>query len=69
MIVKYTQDIVTKLSEIRKKRGITQDELGEIMETQKSNISRLEKCIHSPTLRMLEKYAHAIGVELVMSVK
>lgn len=50
----------------RKKAHMTQEEVAESMQTQKSNISRLENpSAHmSPNLRTLKKYAEAVGCQL-----
>ena len=55
-----------KLIGLRKKAGLTQEELAKRLHTQKSNISRLEN-VHSkisPKLSTIEAYARAAGFEL-----
>ncbi len=55
-----------KLIGLRKKAGLTQEELAKILHTQKSNISRLEN-VHSkisPKLSTIEEYAKAVGFKL-----
>lgn len=49
------------LKNIRRSRFITQNEVAIKMGTTKSNISRLEKSVHSPTLRTFNQYINAIG--------
>ena len=55
-----------KLITMRKKAGLTQEKLADIMGTKKSNISRLEsfKSSMSPRLETLINYAKATGHEL-----
>jgi len=55
-----------KLIGLRKKAGLTQEELAKKLKTQKSNISRLENVNSkiSPKLSTIEDYARAIGFEL-----
>ncbi|KPA09170.1 XRE family transcriptional regulator [Candidatus Magnetomorum sp. HK-1] len=55
-----------KLIGLRKKAGLTQEELAKKLHTQKSNISRLENVNSkiSPKLSTIEDYAKAIGFEL-----
>ena len=55
-----------KLVNLRKRAGFTQEDLAEIMHTQKSNISRLESVNSksSPKLSTLEDYAKAVGYKL-----
>ncbi|MGK7944290.1 MAG: helix-turn-helix domain-containing protein [Microcystaceae cyanobacterium] len=56
-------DLRKKLINIRKEAGLTQEELAEILNTQKSNISRLENVnsSFSPKLSTIEEYAEAVG--------
>ena len=55
-----------KLISIRKKAGLTQEELAKKLHTQKSNISRLENVNSkiSPKLSTIEEYAKAVGFKL-----
>ena len=55
-----------KLIGIRKKAGLTQEELAKRLHTQKSNISRLENANStiSPKLSTIEGYAKAVGFKL-----
>jgi len=62
--------VMELLKNIRRSRFVTQSEIAIKMGTSKSNISRLEKNIHSPTLRTLKQYLEAIGgVELQIVFK
>ena len=58
-----------KLIALRKEAGLTQEELAEILHTQKSNISRLENVNSktSPKLSTIEDYAKAIGYKVKIS--
>ena len=55
-----------KLIELRKRAGLTQEELAHLLNTQKSNISRLENAAtsNSPKLSTIEQYAHAVGYDV-----
>ena len=55
-----------KLIALRKEAGLTQEELAEILHTQKSNISRLENVNSktSPKLSTIEEYAKAMGYKV-----
>ena len=55
-----------KLISLRQKAGFTQEQLADILHTQKSNISRLENVNSStsPKLSTIEEYAHAIGYDI-----
>lgn len=59
-------EIKKKLIAMRKKAGLTQEKLADIMGTKKSNISRLEsfKSENSPRISTLMEYAKATGHEL-----
>lgn len=58
-----TYTLRKKLIELRQKSGLTQEELADILRTQKSNISRLENVdsTSSPKLSTIEEYAKAMG--------
>ncbi|MBA3989177.1 MAG: transcriptional regulator [Idiomarina sp.] len=56
--------LIDKLLEMRSSAGLTQEQVAEIMHTQKSNISRLEKGNANPSWSTLLKYARACGFEL-----
>lgn len=58
------------LRNLRRSMDIKQSEVAAKMGTSKSNISRLEKNLHSPTLRTLKQYLNALGgVELQIVFK
>ncbi len=59
-------ELKKKLIAMRKKAGLTQEKLANIMGTKKSNISRLEsfKSENSPRISTLMEYAKATGHEL-----
>jgi predicted XRE-type DNA-binding protein len=52
-----------QLLALRKKAGLTQEQIAEIMHTKKSNISRLESVntTFSPKLSTIEEYVKATG--------
>lgn len=57
-------DLIDKLLSMRTKAGLTQEQLAERMQTQKSNVSRLENGNTNLSWSTLLKYAHACGFEL-----
>lgn len=69
MIISESRDVINALSSIRVERSLRQSDIDGIMGTSKSSISRLEKHVHSPTLRMLFRYADVLSVELEFRVK
>jgi len=55
-----------ELIKLRLKEGKTQEQVAELMGTQKSNISRLEcgENVSFPTLATIAKYANALGYKV-----
>ncbi|MDJ0614440.1 MAG: helix-turn-helix domain-containing protein [Rhizobiaceae bacterium] len=55
-----------KMIAMRKKAGLTQEQMAELLGTKKSNISRLESIGSdiSPRLSTLEQYAQALGYSI-----
>ena len=61
--------LIDTLLSMRKKSGLTQDEIAKRMGTQKGNISRLERGSSNPSWKTLQNYAQACGFEIFMKVK
>jgi transcriptional regulator with XRE-family HTH domain len=61
--------LIHTLLSMRKKSGLTQDEVAKRMGTQKGNISRLEKGSSNPSWKTIQNYAHACGFEISMKIK
>ena len=57
---KLVEDII----EIRKKENISQAELAEMTGNSQQAISRFEKKIHSPSLKLFANIVNALGYEL-----
>jgi len=55
-----------KLIALRQKAGLTQEQIADVLHTQKSNISRLENAnsVNSPKLSTIEQYADAVGYDV-----
>ncbi len=62
-------EVIDTLLTMRKKSGLTQEDVARRMGTQKSNISRLEKGSVNPSWKTLQNYAHACGFEISMKVQ
>ncbi|NLY64697.1 MAG: helix-turn-helix transcriptional regulator [Alcaligenaceae bacterium] len=58
--------LINQLLTMRTQAGLTQEEVAKRMQTQKSNISRLECGNTNPSWHTLVKYAHACGFELTL---
>ena len=61
--------LIDTLLSMRKKSGLTQDEIAKKMGTQKGNISRLEKGSTNPSWKTIQNYAHACGFKISMKIK
>ncbi len=66
LALKPAYELRKKLIEIRQKAGLTQEQVADLLHTQKSNISRLENATtpNSPKLSTIEQYAHAVGYDV-----
>jgi len=58
--------LIDQLLSMRTTAGLTQEQVAERMQTQKSNVSRLERGNSNPSWSTLLKYAHACGYELTI---
>ncbi|KAA0910536.1 helix-turn-helix domain-containing protein [Pusillimonas sp. ANT_WB101] len=56
--------LIDQLIAMRSQAGLTQEQVAVRMNTQKSNISRLERGNGNPSWATLVKYAHACGFSL-----
>ena len=61
--------LIDSLLSMRKRAGLTQEEIAKKMGTQKGNVSRLEKGRGNPGWKTLQNYAHACGFEISMKIK
>lgn len=52
-----------RLKELRKNKKLTQGKLAELIDTEESHISALERGLHFPTYNNLEKIAKVLDVE------
>ena len=57
------------LRQAREEAGLTQEEVAQRLDTQKSAISRIENHAEDIRLSTLEKYARAIGKRLHLAVR
>ena len=53
-----------RIKELRKSKGLSQEELAERAETSPNYLSRMERGTENPTLDMLIKLANALEVEM-----
>lgn len=59
------QIVITNIRRIRKKRGLTQEELAELCDTSVSYIGLLEIGKNIPKLSTIEKIANALDVDYI----
>lgn len=57
------RELLARLGQVRQRAGKTQESVAKKMGTSKSNVSRLEKNTHSPTLGTLIEYVQALGYQ------
>lgn len=53
-----------RIKELRKRRGLSQDDVAEKADTSPNYLSRMERGTENPTLDMLIKISHALSVDL-----
>lgn len=53
-----------RIKELRKNKGLSQEQLAEKAETSQNYLSRMERGTENPTLDMFIKLAHALEVEI-----
>jgi DNA-binding XRE family transcriptional regulator len=58
--------LISQLISMREEAGLTQEAVALKMNTQKSNISRMERGNSNPSWSTLMKYANACGFELTL---
>lgn len=61
--------LADQLLSMRTQAGLTQEEVAQRMQTQKSNISRLERGTSNPSWKTLLKYAEACGFALSLQAR
>ncbi|MEQ5571638.1 helix-turn-helix transcriptional regulator [Providencia huaxiensis] len=60
------QALINQLKKARLANNLTQIQIAEKMQTQKQNVSRLEKAQFDPKLGTLLKYAEAVGMRITL---
>lgn len=53
-----------RIKELRKNKGLSQEELAEKADTSPNYLSRMERGTENPTLEMLIKLSRSLGVEM-----
>lgn len=61
------KELIHQLKMARLANNFTQVDIAEKMQTQKQNISRLEKGLFDPKLGTLLKYAQAVGMQITLN--
>lgn len=64
--MKNTKELLgARIREIRKSRGLTQEQLAEIIDVEQKHVSRIEVGKNYPTIDRLEKIAEALDVSMM----
>lgn len=56
------QQFGKRLQEVRKERGLTQEQLAELVDTTRDTIRNIENGVHGPRFPLLERIAEALNV-------
>lgn len=62
-------DIGEKIKILRKARGLTQEQLAELIGIDEKHLSRLEKGYHSPNYTLIKKLALALDIKLFPDIE
>jgi transcriptional regulator with XRE-family HTH domain len=63
------KDIGRRIAEVRRERGLTQEELAERLGLQSNNLQRIELGMQNLTIRSLVRVANGLGVGLATLVE
>lgn len=61
-------DLITTLRDARVRRGLTEEQLGDILGISGETVREFEGLQTSPTLATIRRYAHALGVNIAHTV-
>lgn len=67
--IEYEYQLAKSLIELRRKKNLTQEELAAKVGTKQPVISRVETSTVKPSLALLERIAHALGVNLEVRLR
>ena len=54
-----------RVKELRKKEGLTQEQVAEIVNIEPPNISKMENGLHFPQPENIEKLSKALSIEII----
>ncbi len=57
--------IAENVRRLRKKRGLSQEEMAELADFHRTYVSQLERCVTNISLDGLERLANALGVDVL----
>jgi len=55
-----------RIKELRKQKGLTQEQLAELIDLETTSLSGIESGRHYPSLPTIEKIARVLGIEIKM---
>lgn len=63
-----SDDIVDQLIEVRKSKGMSQQDVADASGLPRANISRIERKLYTPTIAVLSKYALGMGKKIRLEI-
>lgn len=66
---KLTDTVVDELCDIRKQRGLTQQDIADATGMKRANVARIEGKHHAPSLDSLMRYAECLGLKLKVGIE
>ena len=61
--------ISENLKRLRHEQGLSQEKTAELADVHRTYVSQLERCVTNVSIDGLERLAHALGVDVVESLK
>ena len=65
----FGDDLIDKLVEARKEKGLTQQDIADATGLQRANVSRFERKTYAPSIEIMTKYAAALGKRIDFELK
>ena len=64
-----TKRVAARIVELRRERGLSQEEVAEKARINRVTLARIERAVNQPTLDTLDRIARALGATLVELIK
>ena len=66
-IIESRQSIISQLTQARLEKGMSQEQLAELIGTKRSNICRIERGVQNISLDLMIKISKALGKDIKLS--